>query len=303
MGKKLVVKIGGGLGNQMHQYALARFIADLTRRELVWDLTDFTVSSLRQFQLGVFRGMQKIKRWGRFREWSFFVLWIVNRKISKKVFELILRCLRIKWVYVKDPFKFQQDFSDVSLLDWNGLIYLSGCYGHVPQMPPRSELRRIFDVCGGGMSERNKQYMNVMKSAESVSIHVRRTDYLWASNGTPALDIRYQRLAIDKMMQMIASPRWFIFSDDVEWCREEFKDIKDVVFVEGNESEPWWDIVLMASCHHHIIANSTFSWWGAYLGKDDGVTLYPSPWFCGRGCSLELPSTARVENWIAVTFH
>jgi hypothetical protein len=299
MKRKLVVKIGGGLGNQMHEYALGRFLADMTDRELVWDLTDFTISSLREFQLFHFTGTEKIRRWGCVREWAFFLLWVINRKISERLFKQILKLFKIKWVSVGNPFEFQPDLTDSSLKEWKGLIYLSGCYGHIPQMPSREELRRIF-TAKNELSPRNKDYYNLMKTTESVSVHVRRTDYLWASNGTPALDISYHRASMVKIQQMISSPQWFIFSDDIKWCRREFCDLKNVVFVEGNENNPWLDIQLMAACRHHVIANSTFSWWGAYLGEDTGVTLYPAPWFRGRGSSLELPSTARAGNWIAV---
>ena len=296
---KLVVKIGGGLGNQMFQYALGRYIADKTGHEIVLDLTDFTISSLRTFQLSHFSGIKSVRRWGRIREWLFFLLWIVNRKISTKLFKRILWVLRIKWLYVYDPMKFQGDFDDVSIKNWRGLIYLSGCYGHIQHMPSRKKLHGIFEV--ELLRPDNLRYLKKIRASNSVSVHIRRTDYLWKSNGVPCLDVVYQKRAIDFIKTKVDDLSWFFFSDDIGWCKKEFSNLENAIFVEGNEHLPWEDIWLMSECRHHIIANSTFSWWGAYLGMSNGMTTYPDPWFRSGGGETHLPSTAVCGDWIPIS--
>ena len=291
--RKLVVKIGGGLGNQMYQYALAKYLAGRMDREIFFDLTDFTISTLRKFQLNQFVGPSACRRWGWCHEWAFFLLWIINRKVSVRLFRLILRVLGIKWLFVRNPYVCQSEFADESLIRLKGLVYLSGCYGHVTHMPSRVELRTLFAVANVP-SEKNADYLRQIANSESVSIHIRRSDYLWASNGTPVLSADYQHRAIDEMRKRLTHPKWFVFSDDLDWCRSEFSDLEDAVFVEGNGEEPWEDIRLMAACRHHIIANSTFSWWGAYLGAEDGITFYPEPWF---GDAFKLPETGKDARW------
>lgn len=147
------------------------------------------------------------------------------------------------------------------------------------------------------MSNAVRAWIEKIRTAEerSVSLHIRRGDYLLALNGTPALGEAYYRRAINMMRQRVGNPQWFIFSDDIDWCRQKFVDLEGACFVTGNEDTPWEDIRLMSSCRNHIIANSTFSWWGAFLASEAGVTVCPNPWFKG------MPTCADVmvpEDWL-----
>ena len=292
---KVVVRVSDGLGNQLFEYALGRYLSDILGCEMVFDRSHFLISKSRTFQLDRFSAPAKVRRWGAFKELSFLLLWALKGKIGEGRFRVIMSWLGMKWIPVANPFALQADFDPESVKSWRGTVYISGCYGHVPHMPGREALRRLLALAEAP-SEANRRYLDSMRSSESVSVHVRRTDYLLACNNAPALDVQYQRKAMDVIRGKVDNPKWFIFSDDVEWCKKEFVDLVDAVFVSGNESCPWEDIRLMSSCKHHIIANSSFSWWGAYLGAYDGTVLYPSPWFK----ELEMPASGVAADWIPV---
>ena len=294
--RQIVIRVSDGLGNQLFEYALGKYLSDKIGCEMVFDKSHFLTSQNRTFQLDRFVGPAEVLRWGRLKELAFLLLWIVNVKLGEKLFRAVLLIFGMRWMPVKDPFRLQADFDDGSIASWKGTIYLSGCYGHVPHLPARDVLQDRLRLVNPPNTD-NQRYIDAMRQGESVSVHVRRTDYLLAVNNAPVLGVSYQRKAMDVIRQKVSSPRWFIFSDDIEWCRKEFSDMKDAVFVSGNDAEPWEDIRLMSACKHHIIANSTFSWWGAYLGEEGGITLYPKPWFKG----LDMPASGVPAEWIAVS--
>lgn len=293
---KVVVRVSDGLGNQLFEYALGKYVTGILGCDMVFDRSHFAMSENRIFLLDRFSGPARIRRWGILREYLFLALWAFRAKIGESRFRAVLSRLGMTWVKIENPFALQHDFDEESIRSMRGTVYISGCYGHVPHMPSRDALKELLTIVEPP-SAANRRYIDDMRSSESVSVHVRRTDYLLACNNSPALDVSYQRKAMDVMRRKVGNPRWFIFSDDIEWCRKEFADVDNAVFVSGNESCPWEDIRLMSVCRHHIIANSTFSWWGAYLGDDDGIVLYPTPWFKG----LEMPRSGVPEGWSPIS--
>lgn len=112
-----------------------------------------------------------------------------------------------------------------------------------------------------------------------VSIHVRRGDYVLHSGSFPPITIEYLKKSAGKFFYHHPN-KWLVFSDDIKWCKENMSDWTGIEFSEGrNELE---DLSLMASCGHHIIANSSFSWWGSYLGHNPNrIVISPSAetWF------------------------
>jgi hypothetical protein len=114
----------------------------------------------------------------------------------------------------------------------------------------------------------------------SVAVHVRRKDYL----DLPVFqvcDSAYYREAICDMRSHIPNPRFYIFSDDPEWCRSEFREAdQEVVDLEETAANPLYDLHLMSLASHHIIANSTYSWWAAWLGDKPGQrVIMPDRWY------------------------
>lgn len=135
------------------------------------------------------------------------------------------------------------------------------------------------------LSENNKKIVKMMDGCNSVSVHIRRGDYL-----SPEIIARmgnictldYYQKAIQLVKTKISQPNFFVFSDDIEWARENFKE-DYIHFIDWNKGkDSFFDMYLMAQCKAHIIANSSFSYWGAYLSEENLLTIYPSRWYNDR---------------------
>lgn len=132
------------------------------------------------------------------------------------------------------------------------------------------------------VDETNKEILNAIYSSESVSLHVRRGDYMDPQNakqygGICTLD--YYKKAIGIIKEKYTNPQFFVFSNDIEWCKENLQ-IRDTVFVTNNTGEnSWIDMFLMSQCKANILANSSFSYWGAMLNKNNPMVIYPGKWF------------------------
>ena len=127
----------------------------------------------------------------------------------------------------------------------------------------------------------NKELLNAISSSESVSLHVRRGDYLDPQNakqygGICTLD--YYNKAIEIVMNKYVNPRFFVFSNDFEWCKKNLQ-IDNAIFVTNNTGEnSWIDMYLMSQCKANILANSSFSYWGAMLNMNDNIVVCPKKW-------------------------
>ncbi|WP_026506855.1 alpha-1,2-fucosyltransferase [Butyrivibrio sp. MC2013] len=123
----------------------------------------------------------------------------------------------------------------------------------------------------------------------AVSVHIRRGDYLWPgvakTYGGICTESYYDK-AMEIMAGRIDKPRYIFFSNDIDWCRERYGSLDGVVFVsESGENRDLKEFFLMSLCRNHIIANSSYSWWGAYLGERGGVTLAPHKWINNKDMS------------------
>jgi hypothetical protein len=133
----------------------------------------------------------------------------------------------------------------------------------------------------------NLSILHNIRGNESCSIHIRRADYLSKNalnfHGTCNLD--YYQKAVDFICSKIKSIQFFIFSDDYSWAKENIKvTVENSFLIEGNHYEnSWIDMFLMSQCSHNIIANSSFSWWGAWLNKNPNkIIISPQDWFAEK---------------------
>ncbi len=121
-----------------------------------------------------------------------------------------------------------------------------------------------------------------MSKENSVSVHIRRGDYAASAYQSffGMLPITYYESAIRWIRENVDQPKFYFFSDDPEWCRQHFGEPQAVFMSHNHGTQSYKDLLLMTHCKHHIIANSTFSWWGAWLGQaQGGQVLAPSRWF------------------------
>jgi len=132
------------------------------------------------------------------------------------------------------------------------------------------------------LNETNSVLIKEIINTQSVSIHIRRGDYLEPINaknygGICTLD--YYKKAIEIVNRNFVFPRFYVFSNDIEWCKANLP-LEGAVFVTNNTGvNSWIDMYLMSHCKVNIIANSSFSYWGALLNKNDNMVIYPQKWF------------------------
>jgi hypothetical protein len=163
-------------------------------------------------------------------------------------------------------------------------IYLEGFWQSEQYFKPIENVIRKEFVVKDPPSVINKQYLEQIKSVNAVSVHVRRGDYV-SDKVTHEVhgvcDIRYYTEAIHRIASEVADPCFFIFSDDMDWTKANVTvDGFPVFYIDHNSAADYEDLRLMYSCKHHIIANSSFSWWGAWLSNNtDKKVIAPKQWF------------------------
>lgn len=161
-------------------------------------------------------------------------------------------------------------------------IYLSGLYhAHQYAGVMESQLRDELTFRKPPFG-RNLEILRCIQGAGcAVSLHVRRGDFHIEGKGQNLLPEIYYENAVAAIHELVADPTFFVFSDDITFARESCRKLKSAIFVDNNgEDEAQEDLRLISACRHHILANSTFSWWGAWLNSNsDKVVVAPNPWY------------------------
>lgn len=138
-----------------------------------------------------------------------------------------------------------------------------------------------------------KKYENPFKDEDYIALHIRRKDYIYYQNHHPVLDISYYERAISEISEKLPVA---VFSDDITWCAQNIKSA-DYFSVGADRDE---DMYLMTQAKHNIIANSSFSWWGAWLNQNpDKIVIAPNNWF-GSAYSHYDTSDLRPDDWILI---
>jgi len=269
-GNALYVRLMGGLGNQLFQYAAARSRADELGVELVLDRRYVERKALHTglaidyfFVRG--RGLSVTER----RKFS---------EIKLRIARLLKRYARpVFGTYWETRFNFDQEVKGASSGSMLCGFWQSERYITNPQQI-RSDL-----VLNTPFSPAAAAVAATIDSCQSVAVHVRRGDYLKDQKtmeryGLCSVD--YYQAAIHRILAQVESATFFVFSDDPAWVKEHLSIGNRCVFVSCKEIAPQEDLLLMSLCKHQIIANSTFSWWGAWLNKNcDKIVVAPTPWF------------------------
>ncbi len=278
----VIVSLRGGLGNQMFQYALGRRLSILRRTPLKLDITGFERCGPRRYGLNVFyiqeafatpEEIAAIK--GTSQEGLVRLAFRIRRKLEREFLPYYRRST-VSEPNVK-PF-------DPNIMKAPRNVYLQGYWQTEKYFAEIQDIiRREFTV-KYEQDDRSRELAKEIAGTQSVSIHVRRGDYVTRLGGRGPhiiLPIEYYRRAVAKLVEDVSNPHFFVFSDDIEWVRDNFKVEHPVTVVDHNGAEKdYEDLRLMSQCKHHIIANSTFSWWGAWLCANPGkIVMAPQMWF------------------------
>jgi hypothetical protein len=274
----IVVKLQGGLGNQMFQYAAGRRLAHLHRTELKLDLSWFDrispVITSRKYELSAYPIRATVATVEDMRNF-------MPTKLPAMLNRLIAQFLPLRMHrYVLE----RQYHFDPDILSLPDDVYLDG-YWQCPNyfVDIASTIRDEFTLRNDPDPE-NHQLVEEIKGTESVAVHIRRGDYIShpAHRRLYATCSReYYQSAAEMIAGRVRQPYYFVFSDDPDWVRKNVTSVSPVRFIDHNGPDrACEDMRLMSCCKHHIIANSSFSWWGAWLSRSaDKIVIAPTHWF------------------------
>lgn len=273
----IIVKIMGGLGNQMFQYAFGLKMALKNNSELKLDTNFYSTQRKRHFELDVFD--IKTKR-------------ASNREIAKIKYGLGIphpinfeNFLSFKNKLKPKSYISQSSvFSNPNLLNITGDIYLDGYWQGERYFKDIENTVREEFTFKPISDDNNKTTLEKIKKSNSVSVHVRRGDYInnLEIKKVHGIDLSgYYLKAVEYINKKLPNPKYFVFSDDIDWCKKNMKFGSETCYVNHNKGNKGFeDIRLMSNCKHNIIANSSFGWWGAWLNKNKEKTIItPKKWF------------------------
>jgi len=283
----VIVFFRGGLGNQMFQYAAGIDAAKKNNTELFLDTTflndrfprkQFTY---RNFDLDIFTLTPHFTTLSKISSvipvpglWlGLDLLFMKAREISGEA-----KVIKENESLIFDQKTFSQKKSIVLWGYWQSEKYFTDAI---------VDVRREF----GFKNELSGEAIDLaeqIKSSNSVSLHVRRGDYVTFKNNKELFgetDLSYYEKAISYIAEHVENPRFFVFSDDIAWCKENLKMQFPVIYVSDSSAGPKnaFHLELMSLCKHNIIANSSFSWWGAWLNNNsDKIVVVPGGWYTGQ---------------------
>ncbi len=268
----VIVRLIGGLGNQLFQFAAAKSIAIQNNTTLLIDSRDLdNPNQIRKFSLDHFTleyqnaTDQELDRFLN-----------RNQNLFSKV---LIKLFKLYPTYKETYFQFNS-----SVFKMGSNLYLDGYFQSEKYFKSiESEIRNDFQF-KNTPNFQNQTMLKQISNVNSISIHVRRADYVTNSNtnqvhGTCSLE--YYQTAISFVKSKITNPHFFVFSDDIEWSKQNLTLDDNTEFIDFNIGKlDHEDLRLMSACKHNIIANSSFSWWGAWLNQNSQkIVIAPKKWF------------------------
>lgn len=273
----IFVQLSGGLGNQLFQYAAAKALAEKNRTELMLDISELkkekkSITS-RGFELSNFNchinisRPPSITRLPGFKRYGHLLNWFSGWKFL----------IEKKSAYLSD-FLLQGD-QNFLIGFWQSYKYFESIAGSL-----------FFDLSPKNpLSDLSQKILSEIQSSQAVGVHIRRGDYVSldsAKNYHGLLPANYYVESIASIQNEHPDAHFYFFSDDPEWCKTQFNYLKDdySVISHNGGDQAWQDLILMSWCPKQIIANSSFSWWAAWLGDRRFQDLArkviaPSQWF------------------------
>jgi hypothetical protein len=256
----IITRLQGGIGNQLFQWATGRYLSIKNNCELKFDLSFFPTQTLRKVEIDQFLGVN---------------LTVANKlDIVKPVVQIV------------DNFDYNQIEYDSSKI-----LYLNGYWQNEKYFESIREIIKNDLVLP--QLEMQKLKQTPLIDNNITSMHIRRTDYLTSNGFHPVQNLDYYQEAI----KLIGDYDYlFIFSDDIEWCKSNL-NFRNMVFM--NSFTSIHDLIIMSMCKNNIIANSSFSWWGAWLNDNaDKKVVAPKKWL-GEQARIDYSSIVP-DSWIKI---
>ena len=282
MQNKLVISnIKGGFGNQLHQFGTGLAQAIKLNAEFKVDLSFFEED--------------KYKKWYKLDKINVNIdiatpeeIEILKSKPDASILYRGLKKLGFHHQYAKktdivDIYGFEPDNRILNLKE---SAYLSGwCAKEIYVRPIRSILMEQFRP-KEKLSQSAENYLQSITSTNSVSIHIRRGDYLELEHFFRIIPLDYYKDAVEEIYKRVQDPVFYIFSNDLNWVKDNLDFVHNPVFVDVSAVENYTgfadieEFEIMKNCKHNVIGNSSFSWWAAYLNNNESkIVITPKKWF------------------------
>ncbi len=311
----IIVRFTSGLGNQMFQYNLYsllrdRFPGTIVKADVTWFYTDdehhgfelekifgsvpgsgFMLDKATTKEIYSVTGQFPTPVKGALARPIKFLLGPVNRKLREAG-----KCEKCGITY--DHLVDKIDFEKINMIDPSVNHYIFGFF--IEEAYYRDRIDRIKEeLVFPALSGQNEEMAQRMRECDSVSVHVRRGDYLSSQYAGRfiCLDRDYYEKAVNIVREKLDNPRFFFFCEDEEYIREEFSWLPDKTIVDFNKgSDSYRDMQLMTCCKANIIANSTFSQWASILNENtDHITVYPARYMADEDTEVKT-----MPGWIRI---
>lgn len=264
-----IVRFLGGLGNQMFQYAFYMAL-EHQFKEVKADINGYNNYNLHNgFELEPVFGIEIEKA-------STFAIKLYDPSCREWSIRKLRRILNLKNAYQEEKILFSYD--DSIFRDQSNCLYW-GYWQNEQYFSKIASLIRDRFKFKTPLDEQNNALAEEILSSNSISVHIRRGDYLKDPLLGGICDVAYYKRSIDLMTFKVQMPKYIIFSDDIDWCRNNLQ-LTDPIFVSWNKGKrSYIDMQLMSLCKHNIIANSSFSWWAAWLNNNEKkIVIAPQNW-------------------------
>lgn len=293
----IIIRLSGGLGNQLFQYSFGRYLSIKLETELKFDIqlntsaSDFTPRLLGLSKYNTNLCLASKKEINRYKIFNGGYLSRIERKLSQT-----FPFLNKKYI-IEKPFEIVDTdlFFDDCYYDgyWQSENYFKSIADII-----RSDLQLKLDL-----DVKNNCMAEEISKSISVSLHIRRGDYISVNSNSKIFSIctlQYYQKAIEFFNLKFGSPIFYIFSDDIKWVKERFQGDAFRI-VDMNQGNPHADLYLMSLCKHNIIANSSFSWWGAWLNNNkDKKVVSPEKWYNDKIMNSKAVFSLIPESWIII---
>ena len=262
-------------------------IAIHKKDELYIDSSFFENYELRKFQLDDFNITYKPISFGKFS------IYKINNRYKLHILKLLNKYVKItpKIIFEKKEFIYDESVFDTKSFLLVGYWQSYKYFEKIREVLLKEfTLKKELDVV-------NLEILDRIKFSNSVSIHIRRGDYV-TNDVNSVTPLSYYDDAIKFIIKHVKNPNFFIFSDDIEWVKANLNTKSlNTEYIGNNNGSPECDIELMKNCKNNIIANSTFSWWAAWLNNNnDKIVIAPKIWVHNRAISHDLIP----PNWMVL---
>ncbi len=268
----IIVELMGGLGNQLFQYAMGRSISLKNKARFRIDLSFFENYEWHEYSLEPFNIKAAIATKEQCE-----ALKKRHNSIANKV---LRNTINKGHVFVKE----KSILYNAAYKKITDPAYLHGYWQCERYFRDYTDVLRRDLQINIPPSPANAVILEEIGKSNAVSLHIRRGNYVTVPLFNSILgtcSLEYYARGMEHISKRVSNPVFYVFSDDISWAKENLKGNYSFVFVDINDAKhDYEDLRLMQNCKHHIIANSTFSWWGAWLNPStDKIVIAPAKWF------------------------